>query len=58
MTKENTFESLENWVLEFEKYTDDSEPHVIVVGNKSDLEKKRKISIQKGEEWAKENGFE
>ena len=54
ITQESSFENVERWVSDCR----DSAPSTVLIaliGNKSDLEKERKISKEKAKEFAKEN---
>lgn len=50
ITKEETFENLEKWIS---LVLDKAKPVFIFVGNKSDLEEKREVEAETGEEIAK-----
>ena len=54
LTKEESFNNIENWLSELKKFTGDVP--FILVGNKLDLEKNRAIPKDKGEAKAKELG--
>jgi Ras-related protein Rab-1A len=47
-----TFNNIPSWMKEIRQYANDS-VKIVLVGNKSDLEKKRIISYKEGEEMAK-----
>ena len=55
ITDRNSFENIKGWFNEIEKYASE---HVnkIIVGNKCDLEDKRKISIEEGQEVSRNLG--
>lgn len=50
LTRPETYEHLEGWINESKKYT--VNPHTIVVGSKSDLERQRKITQKAGAAYA------
>ncbi|KAJ5077774.1 ras-related protein rab-11a [Anaeramoeba ignava] len=54
ITNEDSFNELENWIVEFQKNAQESAVPMII-GNKCDLEKDRKIPKEKGEKFAKKN---
>ena len=60
ITREKTLENIQNWIDEMLE-DNHNEIHKILIGNKSDLKEKRKISKEQGEEMAKqfelENNF-
>lgn len=51
-----TFEKLSEWLDDCRKY---SNPNIVImlIGNKSDLESKRAVSREEGENFAKEHGL-
>ena len=55
ITKKETFESVEKWVNDL-KVTGDPKITVLLIGNKSDLEDRREVSKEQGEEKAKSTG--
>ena len=55
ITNENSLESVKYWLEEINDKRSDY-PSVMIVGNKSDKEKKRKVSEDKGRQFAKEVG--
>ena len=52
ITNKKSFENLEKWISDIKTNGDDNIP-IILVGNKSDLENKRVISIEEGKNKAK-----
>ena len=55
ITRKDTFESVEKWVNDL-KVTGDPRITVLLIGNKSDLEDRREVSKEQGEEKAKSQG--
>jgi len=56
LTEPKTFESMESWREEFLVQTSPKDPDnfpFVVIGNKSDLESKRKVQAQKARAWCK-----
>ncbi|KAJ5077380.1 ras family-domain-containing protein [Anaeramoeba ignava] len=51
ITNEKSFQNIENWIKEAKKYADEN-VQMILIGNKSDLEEKRKVSKEKGKQFA------
>eukprot|EP00180_Rhodochaete_pulchella_P000389 Plantae.Rhodophyta-Rhodochaete_pulchella.ctg12728.p1 GENE.Plantae.Rhodophyta-Rhodochaete_pulchella.ctg12728~~Plantae.Rhodophyta-Rhodochaete_pulchella.ctg12728.p1 ORF type:complete len:212 (+),score=41.65 Plantae.Rhodophyta-Rhodochaete_pulchella.ctg12728:324-959(+) len=56
ITRKETFEHLLSW-LEDARAHSNSNMTIILVGNKSDLEHRREVSRESGEEFAKEHGL-
>ena len=56
ITSENSFNAIDNWVSNIRAFAD-KKIILILIGNKSDLEKIRKVSKEKGEEKAKGLGL-
>ena len=56
ITDRDSFENLNNWLIEIEK---NANKYVfkILIGNKCDLEEKRKITYQEGKDFADSNGM-
>lgn len=56
MTNPASFEGAKSWVRELQRRGD---PHVVIAlaANKADKEDKRKVTIEEGEEYARENGI-
>jgi small GTP-binding protein len=52
ITDKESFVNVEKWLEETKKYANDN-TLLILVGNKCDLEKERKVSIETGYEYAK-----
>ena len=57
ITNEKSFESVKEWVEECKLYTNKT-IHLVLVGNKNDLNEKRKITKEQGKELATEYGME
>ena len=55
ITKKDTFASVEKWVNDL-KLTGDPKITILLIGNKSDLDDKRQVSKEQGEEKAKSFG--
>ena len=56
ISDKSTFISIEKWMENIQDEIDDKIP-IILVGNKSDLNDKRKVSTEEGKKKAKEYGF-
>ena len=56
VTSRKTFENVANWVTQIKEEVSDK-VNIILVGNKIDDEKNRKVSTKEGEEIAKEYGL-
>ncbi|KAM3137449.1 hypothetical protein pb186bvf_010422 [Paramecium bursaria] len=56
ITRKESFENIKDWIKECTNYGT-SDLKCILIGNKNDLEKDRKVSKADGEQLAKENGF-
>ena len=56
ITKKSSFEHIKNW-LDSVKENSTKNIKIILIGNKSDLEDKREVTFQEGEEFAKNNGL-
>jgi small GTP-binding protein len=54
ITDEKSFETIKFWISELNENTDISKVNLLLVGNKSDLEQRRAVSLQRGQELAKE----
>ena len=50
-----TFESIGKWLQEVRDHADEKVA-IILVGNKSDLEKQRQVSYEEAERFAREQG--
>ena len=55
MTDRDTFENVRQWMQEIEKFATENVCKVIV-GNKCDLDEKRKVTTEEGEELARSFG--
>ena len=51
-----SFKDLNDW-LDLIKNSASESPHIVLVGNKIDLEKEREITAEEGEKFAKNNGL-
>ena len=58
VTDEKSFNDIDVWLKEAKEESSDGIEHFILIGNKIDLEKERKISKENGEKFAKENDME
>jgi len=56
ITRKDTFDHLVKWLSEV-KENASKDITVILIGNKNDLESKREVSFEEGENFAKENGL-
>ena len=56
ITSRKTYENIKNWVTQIKEEVSDK-VNIILVGNKIDDEKNRKVSTEEGEKMAKEIGF-
>ena len=56
ITDRESFENLTSWLIEIEKNANKN-VYKLLIGNKCDLEEKRKISVQEGKEFAESNGM-
>lgn len=54
ITDEKSFETIKYWINELNQNTDVSKVNLLLVGNKSDLEVRREVSLQRGQELSKE----
>ena len=57
ITNRESFEHLNSWLIEIEK-NGNKNVYKLLIGNKSDLEEKREIKKEEGEEFASINGLE
>ena len=55
ITNRQSFEDIENWIAESEKFADRNIVQLLI-GNKSDLDKKRNVSKEEGQEFANSIG--
>lgn len=54
LTRRETFEHILTWLADVEKHCDaERRPVIALVGNKSDLEHKRQVSTEEGQEFAR-----
>ena len=53
----NSFKALDQWLSKLNEATDISKKPIIIVGNKSDLEKDRKITYEEGKQYAESKGY-
>ena len=53
----NSFNALDKWLLKISEASDISKKPIIVIGNKSDLDDKRQVSYEEGENFAKNKGY-
>ena len=53
----NSFNALDRWLLKISEASDISKKPIIVIGNKSDLDDKRQVSYEEGENFAKNKGY-
>lgn len=56
ITNEESFNELDTWICEAEKYGGDKLAKVLI-GNKCDLDSKRVISYEKAQKYAKKKGI-
>ncbi|KAK9759802.1 Ras- protein Rab-2-B, partial [Basidiobolus ranarum] len=56
ITRRETFEHLAKWLEDAREHSNDNIT-ILLIGNKSDLEGKRAVSKEEGEEFAKEHGL-
>ena len=52
ITDRSTFEDLDKWISLIKNYKDISQFPIVIVGNKIDLEDKRKVSTEEGRKFA------
>jgi Ras-related protein Rab-1A len=58
ITNQNTFDNIKEWIYELRKHYDERTAIAkIVVGNKADLENKRKVTTEVGQQFADSMGF-
>ena len=57
ITDRDSFENLNSWLIEIEKNANKN-VYKLLIGNKSDLEDKRKVTYQEGKEFATSNGMQ
>ena len=56
ISRRDTFEHLKNWLEDIKRYSN-KDVNVILIGNKIDLEHKRRVSREDAEDFALNNGF-
>ena len=56
ITDRDSFENLNSWLIEIEKNANKN-VYKLLIGNKSDLEDKRKVTYQEGKDFATSNGM-
>eukprot|EP01127_Copromyxa_protea_P011847 TRINITY_DN301_c0_g1_i1.p1 TRINITY_DN301_c0_g1~~TRINITY_DN301_c0_g1_i1.p1 ORF type:complete len:214 (+),score=51.98 TRINITY_DN301_c0_g1_i1:36-677(+) len=56
ITRRDTFNHVSTWLEDARQHANDNIT-IILVGNKSDLEKSRQVTTQEGEDFARENGL-
>ena len=57
ITDRESFENLNSWLIEIEKNANKN-VYKLLIGNKCDLEEKRKVSYQEGKDFATSNGMQ
>ena len=57
ITDRESFENLNSWLIEIEKNANKN-VYKLLIGNKSDLEEKRKVTFQEGKDFATSNGMQ
>ena len=56
ITERESFENLSSWLIEIEKNANKN-IFKVLIGNKTDLEEKRKVTYQEGKDFAESNGM-
>jgi len=56
ITDRESFENLNSWLIEIEKNANKN-IYKLLIGNKNDLEEKRKVTSQEGKDFAESNGM-
>ena len=56
ITERESFENLNSWLIEIEKNANKN-IYKLLIGNKCDLEDKRKVTYQEGKDFAESNGM-
>ena len=56
ITERESFENLNSWLIEIEKNANKN-VYKLLIGNKCDLEDKRKVTYQEGKDFAESNGM-
>ena len=57
ITDRESFENLNSWLIEIEKNANKN-VYKLLIGNKCDLEDKRKVTYQEGKDFASSNGMQ
>ena len=57
ITDRDSFENLNSWLIEIEKNANKN-VYKLLIGNKCDLEEKRKVTFQEGKDFATSNGMQ
>ena len=57
ITDRDSFENLNSWLIEIEKNANKN-VFKLLIGNKCDLEEKRKVTFQEGKDFATSNGMQ
>ena len=57
ITERDSFENLNSWLIEIEKNANKN-VYKLLIGNKCDLEDKRKVTYQEGKDFAVSNGMQ
>ena len=57
ITDRDSFENLNSWLIEIEKNANKN-VYKLLIGNKCDLEDKRKVTYQEGKDFATSNGMQ
>ena len=57
ITDRDSFENLNSWLIEIEKNANKN-VYKLLIGNKCDLEDKRKVTFQEGKDFATSNGMQ
>ena len=57
ITDRDSFENLNSWLIEIEQNANKN-VYKLLIGNKSDLEEKRKVTYQEGKDFATSNGMQ
>lgn len=57
ITNRNTFDHIVRWLDEVKTYSNNQELVISIVGNKTDIEELREVTIKEGEELAKKHGL-
>nr|CAH7759289.1 unnamed protein product [Callosobruchus chinensis] len=57
ITNEKSFENIKNWIRNIEENASADDPYLSLIGNKCELEDKRQVSKERGEQLAIEYGI-